>query len=613
MDLRSVLNNSDTGDRDRERERERATSKHPPTPQQQPQHHQQSPASYPYREYGRPPPQVHQSPGKPPHQEYPHALQQPPAGSHQPQSPYQQPAHYPVRPAPPSLQPTNSFHDPRSPGGSIPVPSPTAYRPNATPSTAPAGATGGYPFPPQEITSPSMRHQYPPAAYQPHQPQRQETYSHGSGPYAQQPSHVSLASPVAASSATHPYPPQRSQSTHSTPTPTSAHSQQQYGPPLVHGSPVATAHPPPAEYNRQPSQPPTPHGQPLSAQRQPGGHAAYAQPQHQPSSPYQQRVSSIPGALVVQTQSSPPPPQPQPPLQPQHPPVPRMPTAENHQQPLLHHDRENSLSVSPKTRVPSLPSNADRNSISIDRDHKQPHAVEPMAIDSDRAVTPAKRKLQDRDLSPRELEHKEPRPPPGEVNGDHIPTQNDASVVKVEPPVLTRKTRCRRSEPPIWAQSIRSLGKQLPKHANFVLQKRVHSHLNGGRPDGPPDSGNQTPEKPKARTSQPPAPPAEPTPQDILGPWEASITGVRPYEEVSRLIADFLFVHVVNSEDMQEVASRGIKFEVEAKLGTLIDKDTNQRVNRAIESEAVLQDTGRTAFRSSMTEVSLGSVTVPNS
>jgi hypothetical protein len=71
------------------------------------------------------------------------------------------------------------------------------------------------------------------------------------------------------------------------------------------------------------------------------------------------------------------------------------------------------------------------------------------------------------------------------------------------------------------------------------------------------------------------------------------------------MIADFLFVHVVNSEDMQEISSRGIKFEVEAKLGTLIDKDTNHRVERALESEVILQNTGRVAFKSSMTEVSL--------
>ena len=654
MDLRSVLNNSDAGDRDRQRERERerdraSSNKQPPTPQQQPhqlpQHHQQTPPSYPYREFGHQPAQAHPSPGKPAPQDYPpRASPQPPPGSYPlPQSPYQQPSHYPGRPTAPPLQSTNSFHDVRSPSAPMLVQSPTAYRPNATSTAAPPTAAGGYPLPSQETTStsPSMRHQYPPTPYQ---QQRQDSYSHGSGSFTQQPS-ITQVSPVATPG--RPYAPQRSQSTHSTPTPTSAHSQNQYGPPFAHGSPVAATRPLPAEHSRQPSQPPTPLGPPLSAsQRQPIGQAGYAQQQQQqeqqqhqppqtqqqPSSPHQQRVSSLPGSQIAQSQTQTPP---QPPpqqlpqqqqQQPQHQRPPsqsshqrmssthstREPATESQQRPLSFIDRESSLSVSPKTRVPSLPSNPDRQSISSENERKPSHerkpsqpAGDPMVVDYNRAVTPAKRKLDSRGLSPRELEHKERRPPPGKVNGEHVPARDEPPAGKQE---STRKTRVRRAEPPIWAQSIRTLGNKLPKHANFVLQKRAHTHLNGTRPDPTPRSRHPTPEKTKAR-SQPPPPAAvpvvEPGPQDILGPWEASITGVRPYEEVSRVIADFLFVHVVNSEDMQEISSRGIKFEVEAKLGTLIDKDTNHRVERALESEVILQNTGRVAFKSSMTEVSL--------
>lgn len=69
-------------------------------------------------------------------------------------------------------------------------------------------------------------------------------------------------------------------------------------------------------------------------------------------------------------------------------------------------------------------------------------------------------------------------------------------------------------------------------------------------------------------------------------------------------MADFLFIHVINNQDMQEITSRGIQFEIEAKLGTLIDKDTNQRVDRFVTTECILDDNGRVAFKSSMTEVS---------
>jgi hypothetical protein len=155
------------------------------------------------------------------------------------------------------------------------------------------------------------------------------------------------------------------------------------------------------------------------------------------------------------------------------------------------------------------------------------------------------------------------------------------------------------------------LGKKLPSHANFVLQKRIAHHVNGknssmehkdssARPEQ--DSRHATPEG--SRHQPMPSVPIESGPQECLGPWEASITGVKPYEEVSRQVADFLFIHVVNNEDIGEIVSRGIQFEIEAKLGRLIYKDTNQRVSKSLASESILLDTGRTAFKSTMTEVS---------
>lgn len=218
-------------------------------------------------------------------------------------------------------------------------------------------------------------------------------------------------------------------------------------------------------------------------------------------------------------------------------------------------------------------------------------------------MTPAKRKLEQSSISPGEMEHKDVRPPPGEVNGRPV------DKVRLSPsPAVPRKVRVRRSEPPIWAQSIRTLGKTLPQHANFVLQKRAHSHVNG-KQDSPSQARRPSrPESPETAKSQPRsnsvaqvAP--EPGPQDILGPWEASITGVKPYEEISKAVADFLFINVINAHDAQEIASRGIDFEIEAKLGTLIDKDTNHRVDKLLDSECVLHETGRVAFQSSMTEV----------
>ena len=104
-----------------------------------------------------------------------------------------------------------------------------------------------------------------------------------------------------------------------------------------------------------------------------------------------------------------------------------------------------------------------------------------------------------------------------------------------------------------------------------------------------------------------PAPNAAPEPATQwgpLGPWEVSITNSVPQEGFTKVVADFLFQHVILNPDMGEIQSRSVKFEIEAKFGTLISKDSNQRVNLPVLGECVLADHGGwIGFRSSMTEV----------
>ncbi|KAI9152032.1 mRNA-capping enzyme subunit beta [Paramyrothecium foliicola] len=604
MDLRSVLNTADNG--------ERGASKAPPTPQQQHQARpSQSPAAqYPYRDYGHAgtPQQPHPGQDYPQHHA-PHASprQQHGGGSYPPQSPYQtprpppgpSPGPYPGRTAPPPLQTANSFHDVRSPtAGSMSAPSP--YRQTPTPSTASAGAAGGYPFPAQsqEITSPVQRHQYPPNQYP--QQQRGDGYPQGVAPHAAPAPYVQQHQPVpqtppVATHGTQSYASQRSQSVHSTPTPTSAQSQHHFGHPQLQASPIATPRPLPTEYNRQPSQPPTPLGPPQpSVSRQSTASGSFAHP----PSPYQQRASSTVSTHTAHAQPA---------GHSQH--SQRMSGSQSlygspvpeaaHHRPPSNHEREHSLSVSPKTRVPSLPSNPDRPRTSSGSDARSAPPPQHMVVDLDRVMTPAKRKLDDRDLSPSELERKDTRPPPGAMNGSE-PRQLEKSAS----PSVFKKNRVLRKEPPVWARSAHTLGNKLPSNPNFVLQKRAHQPVVNGKKDSVEHSRHPSPEASRTQhaTQNQAQPPPEPGPQEILGPWEASITGVKPYEELSKAVADFLFIHVVNNPDLQEIMSRGIQFEIEAKLGTLIDKDTNMRTERLLETESVLRDNGRTAFRSSMTE-----------
>ncbi|KAK4102379.1 mRNA triphosphatase CET1 [Parathielavia hyrcaniae] len=507
-----------------------------------------------------------------------------------------------------SLQqlPTNDLRSP-----SLTGPGPSPYR--QTPSASLSGPSG-YPFPPQQnSTSPIQRHQYPPGGSY-----HRESYPQtAAAPYVQAP-HVPQHSPVRTPTTGPPYVHQ-ARSVQSTPTPTSAHSQSaQYGPSFAQGSPVSSARPTQQvdTFQRRPSQPPTPGGAiPLSAR--PAQSVGYAQ-HSQPSSPYQQRLPG-PGFHLT-SQTSPPPPPP--------PPLPRQSTASSIQETQSQssilgaepqNDRDRSLSVSPKTRVPSLPSSSGRPSTSVTEPepyHSQPHSAPNVA---DRAATPMKRKLDHRELQPDELEKRDARPPPfKEVNGRSDRVDGVALKASAKPSAVPQKPMKKRvvypALPP-WAQSAKD---RVPAHPNRVLYQPVPhagSQANGKLDRHPPrpnsiqsrqQSRHASPEEKRTVSNAAPAPSIPPetaTPWGPLGPWEPSITNSVPQEQFSKALADFLFQYVIMNEGMGEIQSRGVKFEIEAKLGMLVDKGTNQRVELPVQTECVLSEGGNwLGFRSSMTE-----------
>lgn len=84
-------------------------------------------------------------------------------------------------------------------------------------------------------------------------------------------------------------------------------------------------------------------------------------------------------------------------------------------------------------------------------------------------------------------------------------------------------------------------------------------------------------------------------------------------DEMIKTVADFLFMTVINHAELSELHGRhGIQYEVEAKLGALIDKSKtgNMRFQLPIASEAVLVHNiaDWVNFSSSMTEVCRGLV-----
>ena len=90
---------------------------------------------------------------------------------------------------------------------------------------------------------------------------------------------------------------------------------------------------------------------------------------------------------------------------------------------------------------------------------------------------------------------------------------------------------------------------------------------------------------------------------------EPSIVNTTPFEEVTRMIADFLFENVVMEQSIGVAATgeaaTGAVFEIEAKLGQIIDQRTNDRLSLPVMTETILSHADpniRTKFQSSMTE-----------
>lgn len=99
---------------------------------------------------------------------------------------------------------------------------------------------------------------------------------------------------------------------------------------------------------------------------------------------------------------------------------------------------------------------------------------------------------------------------------------------------------------------------------------------------------------------QPGAGAAEAAAGPISIPWAPSLGPSVPVADITKSIADFLFIHVISRPDSNSLASTGIDIEIEAKLGLLIEKDTNQRVRLPVRSECVLDMPGRVRFENGL-------------
>lgn len=193
------------------------------------------------------------------------------------------------------------------------------------------------------------------------------------------------------------------------------------------------------------------------------------------------------------------------------------------------------------------------------------------------------------------------------------PTVNTTNL-----PAPSKPRQRRREDPPIWALSSRGLRKSNP----FLARNK---HLPGTV--APPSKGARSTEKPGNVLNREQSPPgvegnghtvaANGLPllssqSGPLGPWEPTILNEIPSEEVTRIISDFLYTEVVMRDGVGVAPAGGGKLEgavleIEAKVGQIIDKNTDERLRLPVMTECVLdksEPSVRTIFRSSMTEVS---------
>jgi len=174
---------------------------------------------------------------------------------------------------------------------------------------------------------------------------------------------------------------------------------------------------------------------------------------------------------------------------------------------------------------------------------------------------------------------------------------------------------------PVYAQSVR--GKKRTEDLFLLSQQRAATGQRAPpasqMPQGDPShlrqvDGNQSAVGHAASPNSVQFPMAEPLADNgPLGPWEPSMLGVEPAEELTKIVMDFLFQEVMSRPDVGVgpaggAANLGAIFEIEAKIGQLIDQNTNDRLRLPVLNECVISHNSpdlRVKFQSSMTEVRL--------
>ena len=150
---------------------------------------------------------------------------------------------------------------------------------------------------------------------------------------------------------------------------------------------------------------------------------------------------------------------------------------------------------------------------------------------------------------------------------------------------IVKKAR-RYKEPPMWAKRAHSGEVVTLQRSNNKRYKAERSLTPAGPfvPNGLKPNSSNFPMRSQVNGSK----------------REPSVTNQRPYDEVSRELADFLEAYVIVNDGWRSLD--GVKLEIEAKVGKLVDTETRERLILPVRTECVL-DSSRNpvSFQSSIT------------
>lgn len=164
--------------------------------------------------------------------------------------------------------------------------------------------------------------------------------------------------------------------------------------------------------------------------------------------------------------------------------------------------------------------------------------------------------------------------------------ESATSEASQQPPAPKRR---KYETPPIWAQRF-DRSKEKPYTGPKPSMPRL-SHLaptaSTQRSITPVEikSEPKNEQKVNGHPTTPPAGPDRSWQQEAVEGWEPSFDNMVPYNDVVMQVADRIFDNILNCPFK---LPKGSKWEIEAKLGHLIDKSTGERLNLPVRTETIL-------------------------